>query len=476
MKHALPSVDPADRSWWLEEALKHEGDVPVAPPLEGERQVDVAIVGGGFTGLWTALTLKSRRPELSVALIEASICGSGASGKNGGKVHGYWAGLRNTVQALGRDGALAAAQAGDWAQDGIRDFAASCGRDLWWREGGNLVVATTPEQEKKIAGVARLAQDLGVTDRVIPLSAEEVQARCASPVFRRGIFYPDAGTIHPARLARALRQAVLDRGVSLFENTRMLDVDSGQPNRVRTPRGSLLAREVVLATNAALSERPDVRPHISLFSSYAVITEPAPERLAASGWTGDEGLSDLRMFIHYFRKTPDGRVLMGSGSGPVGYGRHAGAHRLTHDRASVARAEAGLRRLLPELRQVALARAWGGAIDVSSDRLPFFKTVPGARIHYACGFSGHGVNATYIAGQCMASLVLQERDRWSALPFCTRSVPRLPPEPFRFAGASAIRSAILACEEAEEQKRRAPALARAIASLPRILGLRIGVR
>jgi glycine/D-amino acid oxidase-like deaminating enzyme len=476
MKSNLPSIEPSDRSWWLDEALKDEGNLPAAAPLDGQHEADVAIVGGGFTGLWTALTLKSRRPDLSVTLIEASICSSGASGKNGGKVHGYWSSLETAVQALGPDGALAIARAGDWAQDGIRDFAAECGRDVWWREGGNLVVATTPAQEEKIDPAVRLARELGAQDRVMALTTEEVRARCASPVFRRGLFYPDAGTVHPARLTRALRQAAIDRGVSLFENTPMLRLDPGRPCRIKTPRGRVVARDVVLATNTALSMRPEVRPHMSIFSSFAVMSEPAPDQLAAMAWTGDEGLADLRMFLHYFRKTPDGRVLMGSGSGPVGFGSRARSRYLTHDVASIARAEAGLRRLLPKFHEIRLARAWGGAIDVSSDRLPFFKTVPSTRIHYGCGFSGHGVNATYIAGQCLASLVLDQRDRWSTLPFCTRSLPRLPPEPFRFVGAGAIRSAVLACEEADEQHRQAHALARGIASLPKILGLRIGVR
>ncbi len=476
MKTSLPSIAPSDRSWWLEEALRNEGNVPSAAPLEGEFTVDIAIVGGGFAGLWTALTLKKRRPDLSIALIEASICGSGASGKNGGKAHGYWASLGNTVQALGRDGALAIAKAGDWAQDGIRNFASECGRDIWWRDGGNLIVATTAQQDEKIADIAQRARELGAEDHVTVLSEKEVQARCASPVFRRGVFYPDAATVHPARLARALRQAVIDRGVALFENTPMLSVDPGQSCRIKTPRGQIIAREVVLATNAALSERREIRPHVSIFSSYAVMSEPAPAQLASMKWTGDEGLADLRMFLHYFRKTDDNRVLMGSGSGPVGYGAGAQARHLTHDKASIGRAEAGLRRLLPALRDVPLAGAWGGAIDVSADRLPFFKTISGTRIHYACGFSGHGVNATYIAGQCLASLVLDEKDRWSTLPFCTRSLPRLPPEPFRFTGANAIRSAILACEEADEQNRQAPALASAVAQLPKLFGLRIGVR
>lgn len=476
MTSARAPVLPATRSWWLDEALRDEGGLPAAAPLEGECEVDVAVVGGGFAGLWTALALKNRRPDLSIALVEATICGAGASGKNGGKVHGYWSSLGTAVQALGADGALAIAAAGDWAQDGIRAFAADCGRDVWWREGGNLIVATTAAQESKIDAIVALAGEVGATDHVTALSREEVQGRCASPVFQRGLFYPDAATVHPARLARALRQAAVCQGVALFENTPMLGIDSGSPIRIRTPRGQVIAREAVLATNAALIERPEVQPHLSVFSSYAVMTEPAEDELAAMGWVGEEGLADLRMFLHYFRKTPDGRVLMGSGSGPIGYGRRVGARNLTHDEESVARAEIGLRRILPGLHDTPLAGAWGGPIDVSADRLPFFKTVPNTRIHYACGFSGHGVNATYIAGQCLASLVLEVKDRWSTLPLCSRSVPRLPPEPFRFLGATAIRSSILACEEAEERQRKAPLIARGVASLPKVLGLRIGLR
>lgn len=468
--------EPSDRSWWLDEALRIEGNPPPAPALEGQRIVDVAIVGGGYTGLWTALTLITRKPDLAVALIDAQICGAGASGKNGGKTHGYWAALGSVAALLGDDAALAIARAGTLAQDGIRNFAAACGRDLWWREGGNLVVSAAPAQDRKLGVAVAEARRLGVPDSAIALSTQEVQARCASPVFRAGVLYPEAATIHPARLARALREAILQRGVALFEQTPMTRVDPGSPNRVCTPRGELLAREVVLATNADLAARREVAPHITVFSSYALMTEPAPERLTAMAWNGDEGFSDARMFLHYFRKTPDGRVLMGSGSGPIGYGGAASSARLTGDRESVTRAVAGLRRLLPGLGETGIAAAWGGPIDVSADRLPIFKTAPGMRVHYGCGYSGHGVNPTYVGGQCLAALVLGERDQWSTLPFCTRTPPRLPSEPLRYLGGSAVRSAVLACEEAEERAELGPALARVVARLPQLLGLRIGVR
>jgi glycine/D-amino acid oxidase-like deaminating enzyme len=142
-----PSMLPADPSWWFADALKQEGGQPASPSLTGEVTVDVAIIGGGYTGLWTALALKARRPGLSIALIEAGLCGGAASGKNGGKVHGYWAALQGMSSSIGDDGALAVARAGTMAQDAIRAFATAPGRDVWWREAGNMRVSAAPAQD-----------------------------------------------------------------------------------------------------------------------------------------------------------------------------------------------------------------------------------------------------------------------------------------------------------------------------------------
>ncbi|MBS0280635.1 MAG: FAD-dependent oxidoreductase [Proteobacteria bacterium] len=471
-----PSVLPADPSWWFADAMAQEAGLPPPVPLTGEITADVAIVGGGYTGLWTALALKARKPSLSIALIEARLCGSGASGKSGAKVHGYWASLAGMSQSIGEDAALAVARAGTVAQDAIRAFATAPGRDVWWREAGNIRVSASPAQDAKIAGYVDTARRLGVPDSARPLSAAEVAGYCRSPAFRAGVFLQEGANVHAARLARALRRAAIDAGVMLYENTPMTGLDKGTPNRVRTPKGQIIAREVVLATNVDLARERLIKPHVTVFSSFALMTEPAPEKLAAMGWTGDQGISDMRMFVHYFRKTIDGRVLMGSGSGPISYDGDTASPRLTQDSASALRAERGLRRLLPGLNDVKVAKAWGGAIDISADRLPFFKTMPGTRVHYACGYSGHGVNPTYIGGQCLASLVLDEKDMWSSLPLCTRDVPNLPLEPFRYYGGRAIRRAVLACEDAEERNRPAPVIASMVAAIPRVFGLKIGTR
>jgi glycine/D-amino acid oxidase-like deaminating enzyme len=473
---ASPSVLPNDPSWWFAEAMNQERGEPASPALSGEITADVAIVGGGYTGLWTALALKARKPDLSIALIEAGLCGSGASGKNGGKVHGYWASLQGMSNSIGADAALAVARAGTVAQDGIRAFATAPGRDVWWREAGNLRVSAAPAQDAKIAGYVETARRLGVPETARELSPAEMAAYCRSPVFRGGVFLYEGANVHPARLARALRRAVIEAGVRLYENTAMTGLDKGTPNRVRTAKGQIVAREVVLATNCELASLKENKPHVTVFSSFAVMSNAAPEALAAMNWNGEEGISDMRMFVHYFRKTIDGRVLMGSGSGPIAYDGDTTLPRLRQDAASAARAERGLYRLLPAFRNIGIERAWGGAIDISADRLPFFKTLPGTRVHYALGYSGHGVNPTYIGGQCLASLVLGEKDMWSSLPLCTREVPRLPPEPFRFIGGRAVRRAILACEDAEERNVTPSPVAVAVAAIPRLFGLRIGTR
>lgn len=470
------TIYPAHPSWWFSEAMASEGNPTPSPCLSGRLEADVVIVGGGYTGLWTALAIKERSPATSVCLIEAALCGSGASGKNGGKVAGYWSSLGGMARSVGADEALAIARMGTVAQDAIRRFATTRGRDVWWREDGSACFSASEYQDKELGDYVATANRLGVPETAYALSSEEVSALCSSPAFRAGVFFSEGATVHPARLARALRQCALDAGVRIFENTAMIGLDKSTPNRVRVPGGEIIAREVVLATNAALGNWPGIRRHVSVFSSFALMTEPSPKALASHNWHKDLGLTDCRMFIHYFRKTPDGRVLMGSGSGPISFNGDASRKALYEDGASVMRAHRGLGRLLPAFADVPIAGAWGGPIEVSADRLPFFKTFPGTRVHYACGYSGHGVNPSYIGGQCLASLVLDRKDEWTSLALCTREPPHFPPEPFRYLGGNAVRWGIMTCEEADEAGAKAPLAARFCAALPSMLGMKVGTR
>ncbi|WP_449432120.1 NAD(P)/FAD-dependent oxidoreductase [Pseudomonas putida] len=473
LQAAVPGASRADWSWWREDVEQAHG--PAQAALNGEVALDVAVVGGGFAGLWTAIALKARAPQLRVGLLEASRVGDGASSRNGGIVHGYWQSLPANIRAFGVDTALELARLGSEAQLAFKAFVSAPGRDVWWKEEGNLRVATCPAQEAALRKFLDGCAGLGVENYVQPLSAPQVRELVASPVFGSGIYFPEAGNVHPGRLVLALKKAALEAGVVIYEHSPVSRIDEGQPHRVVTNTGTVSARHVVLATNVGLAGLPGVGSRVSLFSSYATMSNRNEQALQQLGWSKAMGMNDARMFLHYFRQTRDGRVLMGSGSGPIGWGSAASAEALRHDSASLERPRAGLQRLLPGVARAGFARSWGWPIDVSADRVPFFKTCkPG--IHYAAGFSGHGVQAGWIAGQCLSSLVLEQKDKWYHSPFCQRRVPRLPPEPFKYAGACAIRAAILACEEAEQADRRASYTAQTVAALPALLGLRIGVR
>ena len=441
---------------------------PSEPALEGDVHVDVCVVGGGYTGLWTARAIREREPSAQVVVVEADVCGAGPSGRNGGFLHGYWASAAGAREVLGDEGAVTLARAGERIIPAIREL----GGDVWLREGGMLMVSTAPTQDAAIDAAVESAAALGHPDEAVPLNADGVAARVRSPVFRRGVFFRECATVQPARLVRVLRRALIDDGVALHEHTPALHIADGV---VSTPGGRVHAGAVVVATNAWTSSWKPVRSHVTNFGSYVVLTEPAPELLDDIGWMGGEAIVDGRMFLHYFRTTNDGRVLMGSGSGPIGFAGRVD-DRFTSDAPTAARAERGLRRLLPGLASARIERAWGGPIDVSADHLPFFGTVRGTRIHYGLGYSGHGVGPSWMGGQILASLATERRDEWTDLPLATRRVASLPPEPLKRLGGGIVRASIISCEQAEEVGRRPPLLARAGAAIPRLLRMQIGTR
>ena len=406
-----------------------------------------------------------------MVVLEAEECGLGPSGRNGGFVHGYWSHLPRLRERFGDEDALAVARAGDRIVPGIRDFCERHQADVWLREGGMLRVSAAPAQDAAVGDEVEAARELGSPEEAVLLEGEALAERIRSPRFRKGVFMRDGATVQPARLVRALRRAVL-ACAPVHEHSRVTRIDDG---RVETARGRVRAKDIVVATNAAAAGWKPLSRRLTVFGSYVVLTEPVPELLEQIGWTGGEAIFDGRMFLHYFRTTNDGRVLMGSGSGPIGYGGRLDA-RFTEDAATGARAEQGLRRLLPDLAGASITHSWGGPIDVSSDHLPFFGTVPGTRIHYGAGYSGHGAGPSWLGGQILARLVQGVDDELTRLPLVTRRVPKLPPEPLRRLGGGLVRASIMACEEAEEEGRRPSLAARAGAALPRLLRMSVGTR
>ncbi len=465
------------RGWWLRDALAADPGVGCPPPTS-DSLADVVIVGGGYTGLWTAWWLTEHDPGARVVILEADIVGGGASGRNGGFLTGWWDYLPALVANFGDDEGLRAARALDGVAGWVAGWGQRYGVDAQLRSGGTLVVSTSPAQDGAWDRILEVAARLGVVDRYRALAGAEVRARCASPVLRGGLLLPGDAQIQPARLARGLRRVLLERGVVIREGTRVARLRPDGPGvRAETALGPVVrAGHAVLAMNAWAAGWPGAGfgSRMVTWSSYMVVTEPIPDRLAALGWTGGEAITDCRFTNHYFRTTADGRIAFGGGGGRAGYGGRLGDW-VTRDRASVALAARGFRRIFPMLDDVRLTDAWGGPIDIAPNHLPSFGTLDGGRVHWGHGYSGTGVGPSWLGGRIMAALALGRLDDPVArLPMVGHRARRFPPEPFRFLGARVIREAIVAKEQRDDEGGYVPPPLRWLVRLPRAMGYDLG--
>lgn len=462
------------RSWWLRDALAADPGEP-ALPLHGSATADVAIVGGGFTGLWTAWQLIERSPGIRVTIVEQDIVGGGPSGRNGGFVNGWWDSLSTLVRLFGETAAVAAAEAIASVPADIGGWCERNAVDAWFLPAGMLLAPSSDAQMGAYDEMAELGERLGHGDRFVRVGADEMRRRSGSPALREGVLIPGEATVHPARLARGLRRVLLERGVTIHEGTRVRRVSPSSRPVVEADGGSISADRVVLALNAWAAGWPGFGRRLVTWSSYIVLTEPIPDRLAEIGWTGGEGIADARFTLHYFRTTADGRIAFGGGGGRAGYGGRIGGW-TTDDIGSVRLAASGFRRLYPQLADVVLEDAWGGPIDVASGHLPSFgATDSTGRILYGHGYSGNGVGPSHLGGRILAALALgQTDDPLLQLPVVEWRPRSFPPEPFRYIGARVIREAIVAAEEREDHGRSVPRLLKALGRLPRRLGYELG--
>lgn len=444
-RYALWQPDRAaegDRSFWLQDIAAG----PATAPLTGEAACDVAIVGGGYAGLWTALRLKEQAPDLRVTILEADFCGAGASGRNGGQVHTWFAEIDLLTRLCGPDEALALCRA---TADAVEDLAAlqadgTIAMDL--RLDGWLWTASARAQEGAWDGAVALCEAAG-EHRLAPLTAEEILARTGSDASYQGVVEARAGTVHPAKLALGLRALALSKGVVIHERTPVLEIASGKPctlsTQAGTQAGTLRAGKVVIAANAWASAIPELRRFMYVVDSQIIATAPVPGTLDRLGWTGGESICDAQAHVLYYQRTPSGRVIFGRGSGNVAYGNRPTPeyNRRPGETADNIRE---LGRVYPALGDVAVEYDWTGPIDCMAEHLPVFghlKDQPD--ILFGVGFNGTGIAQTPVAGRILASLVLGRDDRWSRSGLVgLEKRTALPPEPVRYVGARVVRRAI----------------------------------
>jgi len=429
----------------------------------------VCIVGGGYTGLWTALRLKESAPALDVVLVEADICGGGASGRNGGFVLTWWSKFITLAKICGAEEALRLARASAWAVAEIGTFCKTHGIDAHYRLDGWMWAATNRAHLASWRPTLAALEAAGA-EPFLELDHEEVANRTGSRTHLGGLLETSGATVQPALLALGLRRVALEAGVRIFEGSPMNRLDRFAPSgerrmRVRTEAGSVACDRVVLAMNAWGVRFPEIRREVLVVGSDMVSTEPIPGRLAEIGWTDGLCISDGRLLVHYYRTTNDGRIAFGKGGGVVGFHARVGRR---FEGASPRRrqVEHGFRFVYPMLSDATITSSWTGPIDRSRNGLPFFGSLDGhADVFYGVGYSGNGVGPSFVGGRILASLALGLDDEWSSCGLVGLHPGGFPPEPVRYLGALVVRGAIQREERVEDRGGQAGRVTKALVRL-----------
>jgi glycine/D-amino acid oxidase-like deaminating enzyme len=406
------------------------------PPLEGDARADVAIVGGGITGLATALSL--REAGADVAVVERDFCGSGASGRNAGHLTPtIGKDLPTLVRLFGEARAAALARFADRAVGCAEDLLRRLAIDCDYVASGNVLAGLHPRQRERLRRAAEVAARLGA--KVAFLDEQEVRRRGLPACVRFGVLEERGGTLDPGKLVRGLRAAALAAGCRLYEGSEVGAVAAEPALRVETAGGSLRAERVVVATNAYTPAtlgwlRHRVVPlRVTLFATRPL----APAEREGLGWPGREGLYTAHEVLESWRLTADARLLGGSRFVRYGYGSHLAA-------GDSPRLLRRLAALLPERfpgLDAPIDVFWGGWIGTTLDFLPLLGARgPGGRIHYGLGYNGHGVAQACLFGRLLADAVLGRPSEEAEL-LARRGVP-LPPEPLRWCLAQGILGAL----------------------------------
>jgi glycine/D-amino acid oxidase-like deaminating enzyme len=413
-------------------------------PLRGEERAALAIVGGGLTGLATALAVRDRFPGRRVVVLEAERCGLGASGRNGGMaLTGTALDLDDLESRLGSDRAR---RVSAWLARGLdilKERARQSGAVATIEEVGTLSLARTPRhrhaQKRRLEAYRRFGVEAEL------LEGPALQRAFRSPLYRSAFHVPSgAALVDPWRLTTGLRALAIERGVVVHEDSAVLSLEEGTEVRLRTAGGALTAPSVVLATNAFTPGLGFFRRRIAPVHVSCVATAPLPRAArAAVAWEGRQAAWEEGRVYHFLRLTRDDRVLLGGGN--IDY-RLGGSTRFDPGRRH-AKLERALRRIFPPLARVPVTHRWSGLVDFARDFLPSFGVTGKAHnIHYALGYTGHGVALTHLAGETLASIYAGDSLPDEARFLVGRRLPTIGVEPFRWLAVNAVRNGWLMLE------------------------------
>jgi glycine/D-amino acid oxidase-like deaminating enzyme len=449
-----------DASLWLSQV---DADQPPRAPLIGDLDADVAIVGGGFTGLWSAYHLISHDPTLRIVIVEKEIVGFGASGRNGGWASAlYPQSDQSVARRVGEERARLLRRTLNNSVDEIGKICLAEDIDAGFAKGGTLTVARSLPQERRLR--RHFEQDLPWIDGLEWLDKSQTESRVGMHGATSATFNPHCARIHPARLVRGLARAVERRGVRIFEQSPALSIE---PKHVRTSQGALRAEVVIRGTEAFSTQfgTSDQRRSVVPTYSLMVATEPLSEQIwSAIKLAQAETFTEACHLIVYGQRTADGRLAIGGRGAPYHF-----ASRISPDYDRVPRVFGMLKNLahewFPVLEQVQFTHAWGGALGIARDWHPHVRFDPQSGLASAGGYVGDGVTNSYLAGATLADLILERDTDLRRLPWVDHHSPLWEREPLRWIGINAGLQMITWADKEERVTNRESLLARAVAPL-----------
>jgi glycine/D-amino acid oxidase-like deaminating enzyme len=413
-------------------------------PLEGDRDADIAVIGAGLTGLWTALFLKEIDPGLEVAVIEQGLAAYGASGRNAGMLsetvdHGH--GL--AIQHFGETEARRLAALGETNVAEMTAFLAERGIRCDYEPTGRLMVALTAAHVEEAERTVKTAKRLGL-DSFRLLDGTEVQAEVHSPLYLGGVTVAGGGILDPVKLVDGLRVEAERLGIRVYERSRATAIDTaGAAARVRTEAGTVTARRLVLATSAYTHHLlPAITHRFIPLYDYILVSDPLTSaQRDAIGWRRRQGITDGRTFFNYYRLTDDDRILWGTSEAAYYAGNRVDPS-CDHSPAHYAALRASFRRHFPALAGLEFPYAWGGPICSTTRMTPFFGRALGGRACYGLGYTGHGLGTTRLAGRILALMALDRPSELLELALVRKQPFPYPPEPLRAWSVAAVTRAL----------------------------------
>jgi len=438
------------QSPWFVEALQKEEDLKVNQ-LDLNLNTDICIIGGGFTGLWTALKIKEKNPSTNIIILEKDLCGSGASGRNGGCMIPQSTKFQGIRDVVGIDDAKKMVLSTEAAVKNIKNFCSDNKINAEIRDDGVLYGATNKFHQGSFESLIKDLDEHKINSWK-RLSREEVQDLSKSKKFIDGYFSPIGGSLQPALLVRGLKKIAENNGVKIFENSAVISYNDKKEILVKTKNGSVFCSKLVFAINAWT---PHLLPFLSrsvvLVSSDMIISEPIKSKLQTIGLNSGLVILDCNLFTHYCRTTPDGKIILGKGGNTFSY-----KNRVISSFDGPSTIEKFLKKSLmkfyPSLNDTKIITSWNGPSERTKTGFPFFGYHPNNKnISYAFGYSGNGVLTCNVGGEILSSMALEEQNEWTKSNFCKGPLKMFPPEPFRWLGAMIIRNAIRRKESDQEE-------------------------